>query len=124
MAMLDPQDKAFVDNPWKSGRVTVEWPITVHGWCRGRAAGVPRVHDDPDKIPGDYNCCASIIVRDERYEVMGFTAKGAPPTKAEFKAFYDYLHSLGLQKHRHVRAKGGRVHVIQPAVLSPPPPKG
>lgn len=98
---------------WRCGRMTVEWPIRVLHWWR--AVGVIRIHDDADKIPGDYNCSGSVIVKNGRYEVMGFTAKAAPPSKAEFKAFYQYLHSLGLQKHRHVRAKGGRVHVIKPA---------
>lgn len=105
---------------WQSGRMTVEWPICVLGWWR--AVGVIRVHDDVNKIPGDYNCSGSVIVKDGRYEVMGFTVKGKPPTRVEFKAFYAYLRSLGLQKHRHVRAKGGRVHVIQPTCSSPPPP--
>lgn len=93
---------------WKHERTTVLWPIKIFGWWR--AVGVIRVHNDKNKIPGDYHCAGTIIVKNGEYEVMGFITKdreaGSP---SEFKAFYGYLHSLGLKRKRRVRAKGGDV---------------
>ena len=60
---------------WRHARVTVTWQIRIFGWWR--AAGVIRVHDDKDKIPGDYHCAGTIIVKNKRYEVMGFISKNA-----------------------------------------------
>jgi hypothetical protein len=72
--------------------------------------GVIRVHYDKNKIPGDYHCAGTIIVKNGKYEVMGFITKdreaGSPQ---EFKEFYSYLDSLGLKRRRHVRAKQGAV---------------
>lgn len=92
---------------WKYERVTVEWPIRLWWWTR--AAGVIRVHDDKDRIPGDYHCAGTIIVKWGKYEVMGFVTKDKRPDASEFREFYKYLASLGLKKYRHVRAKQGEV---------------
>jgi hypothetical protein len=101
-----------IGDTWRSGRITVEWPIRVMGWWR--AAGVLRVHDDENQIPGSYNCSACIIVKDAGYEFMGFTRRGTPPTRTEFKTVYAYLQGVGLHKFRHIRAKGGNVYAIIP----------
>jgi hypothetical protein len=67
---------------------------------------VIRVHYDKDRIPGPYHCAGTIIVKNGKYEVMGFITKdreaGSPE---EFKEFYRYLKSLGLKRERIVRAK-------------------
>jgi hypothetical protein len=68
------------------------------------------VHNDANKIPGDYHCAGTIIVKWGKYEVMGFVTKDREAgTHEEFKEFYRYLHSLGLKRRRHVRAKQGAV---------------
>lgn len=93
---------------WRHGRTTVLWPIRIFGWWR--AAGIVRVHCDADKIPGPYHCSGTIVVKNGRYEVMGFITKdrgaGSPE---EFKQFYKYLKQLGLSRERIVRAKNGEV---------------
>ena len=98
---------------WRYERVTVEWPLKIFGWWR--AAGLIRVHDDKDKIPGDYHCVGLIIVKRGRFEIMGFISKAERPETNEFREFYRYLASLGLKKLQHVRAKGGDVHVVKNA---------
>jgi hypothetical protein len=97
---------------WRHGRVTVLWPILIGDW--EYAAGVLRVHDDPEIIPGDYHCAGTIIVKDKRFEMMGFVDKEKPKA-GEIRAFYSYLASLGLTRSRHVRAKGGDVHFVETA---------
>ncbi len=92
---------------WKDARTTVQWPIKIGEW--EQAAGVVRVHNDPDKIPGDYHCAGTIIVKDKMFEVMGFISKDRFPDTGEFKTFYGYLKSLGLTRMRHVRAKDGNI---------------
>jgi hypothetical protein len=94
---------------WRYERATVFWPIKIFWW---RAAGIIRVHDDKDKIPGDYHCIGLIIVKNRKYEVMGFITKRDRPPTAEFREFYKYLASLGLTKLRHVRAKDGEVTIV------------
>jgi hypothetical protein len=98
---------------WRHGRTTVYWPIRIFWW---RAVGLIRVHYDKDKIPGDYHCVGTIIVKNRKYEVMGFMSRDREPgTAEEFKAFYDYLRSLGLKRKRHVRAKDGKVNSVETA---------
>ena len=96
---------------WRYERVTVVWPIKIFGWWR--AVGVIRVHDDKDKIPGDYHCAGTIIVKKGKYEIMGFITKAKRPETAEFREFYRYLHSMGLEKMQHVRAKEGVIRVVK-----------
>jgi hypothetical protein len=97
---------------WKHERTTVVWPIKVGDW--EQAAGVIRVHYDKDKVPGDYHCAGTIIVKDRQYEVMGFITKDREAgTVQEFKEFYGYLASLGLKRKHHIRAKGGEVHTVK-----------
>lgn len=99
---------------WKHGRTTVLWPIKIFGWWR--AVGVIRVHNDKDKIPGDYHCAGTIIVKNGRFEVMGFITKDREAGSVqEFKQFYRYLSMLGLKRKRHTRAKEGVVRTINAA---------
>jgi hypothetical protein len=96
---------------WKHERTTVLWPILIGDWAQ--AAGVIRVHCDAAKIPGDYHCAGTIIVRHKEFEVMGFISKGREPgSNEEFKEFYRYLAGLGLKRKRQVRAKDGEVNII------------
>lgn len=95
---------------WRYKRVTVAWPFRIFGWWR--AVGVIRVHDDQDKIPGEYHCAGTIIVKNGKYEIMGFITKAKRPDTDEFRNFYRYLANLGLKKKRHVRAKDGEVYEV------------
>jgi len=71
---------------WRHGRTTVLWPIKIFGWWR--AVGVIRVHYDKDKIPGPYHCAGTIIVKNGRYEVMGFITRDREAgSTEEFKNF-------------------------------------
>ena len=95
---------------WRYKRATVLWLIKVGDW--EQAVGVVRVHDDKEKIPGDYHCAGTIVVKNRRYEVMGFITKAEMPETDEFREFYKYLKSLGLEKLRHIRAKGGEIYSV------------
>lgn len=91
----------------ENGRVTIQW-VKNPDMC-----GLLRVHDDPEKIPGDYNTVGTILVSNGKYEITGFLAKGERPSGQEFRSFYGHLEKdLRLDRLRHVRAKNGKILVI------------
>lgn len=82
---------------YRNGRVTLNW-ITP-------TVGLVRIHKDAEHVPGPYECVVTVLIKGEEYELMGFC--GVRPTKSEFRHFYSYLSSLGLEK-TYRRSKNGR----------------
>ena len=80
---------------WRHGRGTLNWLSPT--------VGLVRIHESEDCIPGPYECVVNVVIKDGEYELMGFL--GVRPALSEFKAFYDYLSTLGLREKRR-RFKG------------------
>lgn len=78
------------------GKVTVTWYIKNDSW--DEAFGLARHHIDSKKVPGDYDVVVSILVKNGKYELLGFLGKDKGPIIAVYKSVFGYLDSLGLEQ--------------------------
>lgn len=100
-------DGEVIDYHWEYGRVTVTWENVLPGWQM--ATGLVRIHDDAKNVPGSWHSSVVVIVKNGTFRLdMYHGEKPYAPTGHEFKAFYAYLASLGLQRKYHIRATTGK----------------